>query len=150
MKSKLSIHYNIATIFGLGYVPFAPGTVGSLVALPFCLFLHRFPAAYMLTFFVLFIAGVISSNVVEKNTKTEDPTQVIIDEAACMFVAFFMVPLSIPIVIIGFIAYRLFDIFKIPPVNSAEKMGGGWGIMVDDLIAGLYTNLLLQIIVLLF
>ena len=150
MKSKLSIHYNIATLFGLGYVPFAPGTIGTLVALPFCLFLHRFPVAYILTFLVLFVLGVISSDIVEKNTGTEDPTQVIIDEAACIFVAFFMVPLSLPIIIIGFIAFRLLDIFKVPPMKSAAKVGGGWGIMLDDLIAGLYTNLILQIIVLFF
>ena len=150
MKTKLTLHYNIATLFGLGYVPFAPGTAGSLAALPFCLLLHQFTVPYILVFLALFIAGVISSDIVEKNAKTEDPTQVIIDEAACIFVAFFMVPISLPIVIIGFIAYRLIDIFKIPPMDSAEKIGGGWGIMLDDLIAGLYTNLILQVIVLLF
>lgn len=150
MKGKLQIRYNIATLFGLGYVPFAPGTVGTLVTLPVCLFLHKYMLAYILTFIVLFVLGVFSSDAVEKNSGHKDPTHVIIDEAACLFVVFFMVPLSWPIVLVGFAAFRLIDIFKIPPMNFAENIRGGWGIMLDDLIAGLYANLILQALVLIF
>lgn len=143
MTKKL--HFNIATVFSLGYSPIAPGTVGSLAGLALCLLLHGNNILYIITFFILFFAGVISAGKVEKETATEDPSFVVIDEFACIFLAFLFIPITLPTVIAGFIIYRVIDIIKVPPLGRLEDIKGGWGIMLDDLMAGIYTNLILQV-----
>ncbi len=141
------LHELIATVFGLGYIPFASGTFGSLAGLALCLVLHGYLLAYVLAFIALFIIGIISAGRVEAESGIKDPSVVVIDEFACIFVAFLFVPLTPFYVITGFLLYRVLDIFKISPIRSVEKLAGGWGIMLDDLVAALYTNLILQIII---
>lgn len=147
MKKENRVHHLIATVFGLGHFPFAPGTVGSLAGLVLCLFLHWNMILYTSVFLILFVFGVISSGKVEEEAGYRDPSTVVIDEFACIFVAFLFVPISAPLVIVGFILYRIFDIIKVPPMKHAENIKGGWGIMLDDLIGGVYTNFILQILV---
>jgi phosphatidylglycerophosphatase A len=139
------IHEKISTIFGLGYFPVAPGTVGSLAGLILCLLLHKYVLFYALTFVVLFALGVVSSGKVEKEKDLKDPPFIIIDEFACIFLVFFLIPLTPARVVIGFIIYRVIDILKPPPGRSLEKLKGGWGVMLDDAMAAIYTNLLLHI-----
>ena len=136
----------IATVCGLGRLPLAPGTWGSLAGLGLCLILHGHMILYIAVFAVIFAAGVISAGKFEDMGGRKDPPQVVIDEFACIFLVFLLVPLKTPIILTGFILYRLFDIFKIPPMRSLEKLKGGWGIMLDDLAAGIYANLILQIL----
>ena len=140
------VHEYIATVFGLGYFPIAPGTAGSLAALPLCLLLHRFTFLYIGLFVVLFIAGVISAGKKEAETGQKDPSCVIIDEFACMFLVFLFIPIEPLYIITGFIIYRIIDIIKLPPIRSLEKLEGGWGIMLDDAVAGIYTNIILQVL----
>ena len=139
----------IATVFGLGYSPVAPGTVGSLAGLGLCLFLHQYIILYMATFFILFTIGVISAGKVEEDLGRKDPGCIVIDEFACIFIAFFLVPITSFTIIAGFVIYRLIDIIKVPPTNHLEKLSKGWGIMLDDALCGLYTNLILQFILIL-
>ena len=136
----------ISTVFGIGRVPAAPGTAGSLAGLFLCLILHGYPAVYVGVFLFLFAAGVISAGNMEKETGEKDPQSVVIDEFACIFLVFFLVPISPLTVITGFILYRLIDILKIPPMRALERVKGGWGIMLDDLVAGVYANAALQVI----
>ena len=140
------IHEMIATVFGLGSVPFASGTAGSLAGLLLCMLLHKYVILYVLVFAALFIAGVISSERVEKDYGFKDPSEVIIDEFACVFMVYLFIPLTPFYVITGFILYRVIDILKIPPMKAIERIKGGWGIMLDDLMAGIYANLVLQVI----
>jgi len=141
-------HDITATVLGIGNIGFAPGTWGSLAGLPLCIVLHAYPVVYFLFFAAVFAAGVISSGVVERGSGTKDPSHVIIDEFAGIFAVFCFLPLSPGVVIAGFILFRLFDIVKPFPVRSVEKVGGGWGIMLDDLLAGIYANLALRLILL--
>ncbi|MFH1552387.1 MAG: phosphatidylglycerophosphatase A [Candidatus Omnitrophota bacterium] len=141
------IHNIIATVFGIGRIVIAPGTWGSLAGLALCLALHGNVILYLLVFAGLFAAGVVSAGRVEEETGEKDPSIVVIDELACIFPVFLFVPMSIPGVIVGFILYRIIDIVKPPPVKSLEKLKGGWGIMLDDLAAGIYTNIILHILV---
>jgi phosphatidylglycerophosphatase A len=149
MKSE-KINELIATVFRLGYFPFAPGSVGSLAGLVLCLILHKYVIAYILTFFVLFAAGVITSGKVEKQSGQKDPSFVVIDEFACIFLVFLSIPLKPLYILIGFIIYRVLDVTKIPPIGYLEKIRGGWGVMLDDAMCGIYANLILQILTRLF
>ena len=137
----------IATVLGLGYFPVGSGTAGSLAGLALCVMLHGNMALYSVVFVLLFAAGVISSGKVEKALGEKDPSMVVIDEFACIFVVFALVPLTTATVVTGFVLFRIIDIVKPPPMRSIERIGGGWGIMLDDLMAGIYSNLILQILI---
>ncbi|MFH1846259.1 MAG: phosphatidylglycerophosphatase A [Candidatus Omnitrophota bacterium] len=141
------IHQMIATVFGLGYFPIASGTVGSLAGLGLCLMLYKYIVLYVFVFFILFFMGVVSSNHIENEMQVKDPSCVVIDEFACIFLVFLFVPISYSIVLVGFVLYRLIDIIKVPPMRFLEKKHGGWGIMMDDLVGGIYTNLILHVLV---
>lgn len=147
MEKISRIHHTIATVFGLGYSPLAPGTVGSLAGLILCLLLHAHMAIYIIVFLILFTVGVISSGKVEEEIEQKDPPSVVIDEAACIFLVFLFVPIEPLIILTGFILYRIIDIVKFPPMRSCEMLKGGWGIMLDDLVGAVYTNLILQILI---
>lgn len=108
--------------------------------------LKDYTALYVSTFLVLFFAGVVSSGIVEKSLGEKDPSVVVIDETASIFPVFFLVPLSLFTAIVGFALYRLFDIFKPFPADRMEHIKGGWGIMLDDLVAGIYSAIILLII----
>ncbi|MGB3113566.1 MAG: phosphatidylglycerophosphatase A [Candidatus Omnitrophota bacterium] len=140
------VHEYIATIFGLGYFAVASGTVGSFAGLIVCLLLHRYIFLYVGVFLVLFAAGVISAGKKEAETNQKDPACVIIDEFACIFLVFLFIPLTPLYIIAGFIIYRVMDIVKLPPMRTIEKLKGGWGIMLDDAVAAIYSNIILHII----
>jgi phosphatidylglycerophosphatase A len=146
MKKTGKINEYIATVFGLGYFPIAPGTVGSLAGLVLCLILHKFTIIYILTFIILFVAGLRAAGKKETEAGHKDPSCVIIDEFACIFLVFLFIPLEPVYIITGFIIYRIIDIIKVPPMRSAENLRGGWGIMLDDAISGIYTNIILHIL----
>lgn len=145
--NKSKIYDLIGTVFGLGNLPLFPGTWGSLGGLALCLLLHKSPKLYITAFILLFIIGLIASAKIEKNTGQKDPSYVVIDEFACIFLVFLAVPMSTATVITGFVLYRFMDIVKIPPIRALETLEGGWGIMLDDAMAAVYANLTLQILI---
>ncbi|NQT45909.1 MAG: phosphatidylglycerophosphatase A [Candidatus Omnitrophica bacterium] len=136
----------IASFFYLGKFPFAQGTVGSLGGVALYLLFWKDPALYTIVMIASIILGVWSAGVVERSVGIKDPSIVVIDEVAGFLVAFFMIPYKLSYLLIGFIIFRLFDIIKPPPAKAAEGLREGWGIMTDDLIAGLYTQIILRII----
>lgn len=135
---------------GLGHLGMAPGTWGSAAGTLLALALHRFPIVYFAVFLIIFVIGGRASGRVERECGVKDPSYVIIDEFASMFIVFAFVPINPVYVILGFVFFRFFDIVKPPPIKSLEKISGGWGIMLDDALAAVYVNLILQVLCLIF
>lgn len=136
---------SIATVFGVGYSPFASGTAGTAVGVVIFYFLGNNVLVFTLLLLVLLFLGIVSSGLVEKQVKEKDPGIVVIDEVVGVMIALWGLPLMWPVMIIGFFLFRAFDMFKIYPINKLEALPGGWGIMLDDCMAGVYTNIILRI-----
>jgi phosphatidylglycerophosphatase A len=136
----------VATGLGAGYSPLAPGTAGSLVGLALFWPLSRLAAGVQLgALAVLFLAGVLSSSRVARNVGRKDPGLVVVDEIAGMWTTLLFVPFTLPVALVAFVAFRVMDVTKPWPARALEALPGGWGIMCDDLMAGVYANLLVQI-----
>lgn len=136
----------LASSLGVGFIPILPGTLASVVGLVLYLFVRVSLFSYLTTLFVLFGVGVISSRSALQTTEEKDPSWIVIDEVLGMMISLFQVPPKIPFLVLGFVLFRLFDSVKFPPVNRLEELKGEWGILLDDVGAGVYANLVLQII----
>lgn len=134
--------------FGSGLAPFAPGTFGTLVAIP--LFLLIQPLAlpwYLLIVLAITLFGIWLCGASAKELGLHDPAGIVWDEIAGYLVTMIAAPTGWKWIIIGFILFRLFDIWKPWPINIADKkLEGGLGIMLDDIIAGIYALIVLQLI----
>lgn len=140
----------IATIFFIGYFPFAPGTMASAFAMAFLWFLKPSNAVILFILIVSFISGIFVSQKIQEQSQKKDPSCVVIDEFSGYLTAVVFFPLSWQNLLIGFVIFRFFDILKPPPIRQIErKLHGGLGIMIDDIIAGLMTNLLIRIFLML-
>ena len=128
-----------ATFFYLGKLPFAPGSWGSLGALALWLFLPLSYAVHLAVILIFFILGVYSSNKVAEEMDDLDPSEIVIDEAVGMGISLFMLPHSLGLYILAFILFRFFDIFKPSFIYRIQNLPGGWGIMLDDVLAGFFT-----------
>ncbi len=137
----------VATVGGVGASPWAPGTVGSLVGVALGWGAGRAltPLWYLAGTVLLFGLGVAAATRVERDAHRKDPSVVVIDEVVGMLVALFAVPLRAAAVLAAFLCFRVFDIAKPFPLRRLEARPGGWGIMLDDLVAGLYANVLIQV-----
>jgi len=135
----------VATGLGSGYAPFAPGTAGSLVGLALFWPVHHLPLAgqALATAFV-FTLGVAAAGHVARRIRIEDPGLVVADEVVGMWVSLLGLPLTGVTAVAGFVLFRVFDVFKPYPARDLERLPGGWGIMCDDVMAGIYANLLLR------
>ena len=138
----------VSSVFFVGYVPVVPGTFGSLlvvvlyIVIPECFSF----SSILVSSIVLFFLGVWSaSRCIE--FWGNDPSKVVIDEVVGMLVTFLFVPLKFKTLWAGFFIFRAFDIIKPPPIRSLERLPRGWGIMADDVIAGVYANIVLQLTV---
>lgn len=131
----------VTTFFFTGDFPVAPGTVASFVGLLLAVALMPFPIVYVLVFFVVTILGLTHSGAMEKILSRKDPGCIVIDEVAGIMLSLFLLPPTVPVLWTAFFLFRAFDMFKIWPANRFESIGGGLGVMTDDLAAGLYTNL---------
>lgn len=134
-----------ATCGGAGYCPFAPGTAGAAVGLVPVLLLSAHPLAYAAAAVALFAAGIAASSAAEREWGRKDPPRIVIDEAASMMITFAGLPLSPWTVAAGFALNRVLDIVKPFPAGRMQDLRGGWGVMMDDAVAGLYANLLLRL-----
>jgi len=133
-----------ATFFYTGKLPFAPGSWGSLAALILWIFLPPFYAIQLMIILILFCVGVISSKKMADSMNDHDPSEVVIDEATGMGIALFMLPHNIPVYSMAFILFRVFDIFKPSFIYRIQNLQGGWGIMLDDVLAGIFVWLICQ------
>ncbi|MFQ5432067.1 MAG: phosphatidylglycerophosphatase A [Nitrospinota bacterium] len=134
----------IATGFGSGYCPIASGTAGSVVGVAIFILIHDLSWPLYLVITVAVVAvGIPISTRAEKIYGEKDCGKIVIDEIAGQLVALFAVPLTVPAVAAGFLLFRLFDIVK-PGFRRLEKIQGGAGIMIDDVLAGLMALIVLQ------
>lgn len=147
----------IASFFTVGFVPFAPGTFGALAALVFWYFMPTISLNLYILFLIIFIlfSVWVSSKAIEnkkslKNDKKHnDPSWIVIDEAVGVLIT--IIPLYIYSfswikLLIAFILFRFFDILKPYPIKKIEKLPKGWGIIFDDVLAGIYAMLVLFIL----
>ena len=129
----------VATFFYLGKLPFAPGSWGSLGALLLWLLLPVTFSVHLSVIIILFVLGVYSSSRMAKYLDDHDPSEVVIDEVVGMGISLFMLPHSPGLYLLAFILFRFFDILKPSFIYHIQNLSGGWGIMLDDVLAGLIT-----------
>jgi phosphatidylglycerophosphatase A len=136
----------IATIGFIGYLPFAPGTFGSLVAFAFFILLKPNPYIHVLILLLLIPIGIVSSHHAERLFKSKDSRHIVIDEFCGYLFSVIFVPFNYAFA--AFFLFRFFDILKPFPINKIDSvLSGGKGIMADDIAAALYTNLILQVLI---
>lgn len=133
------------TFLGVGFFPVAPGTAATAAGLVLVWMFQSSLIVYSAVLLVIIVLAVPACSFIERVQKTKDPGIIVIDEVIGIMVALWGIPLSWPVAIIGFFLFRAFDMFKIYPINRLESLNGGWGIVLDDVMAGLYTNIILQI-----
>ncbi len=142
---KYPVHF-LAYGFGTGLMPFAPGTFGSLVGV--VLFWYMSPlgaGTYAAVVALLFVLGIFICGQTARDTAATDPGFIVFDEIVGFLIAMYLMPREWQWIVAGFLIYRLFDIWKPYPIHIVEnKFGLGTAIMLDDVIAGIYTLVLLQ------
>ena len=131
-------------MFGAGYSPVTPGTVGSLVAAVAIWLLPFTTVRLAVTLLVVTLIGIWAGSRVERVLGRKDPGVIVIDEVAGMLLSILLLPRTIPVLVTAFLVFRLFDIWKPFPARESQALTGGMGVMVDDLIAGLYTLILVM------
>lgn len=161
-KQKQYVSWIIATWFGSGLLPKAPGTWGSLAAIPFAYLMSIYTCPYALVagIVALFFIGIWVSDKIEESAQIKDPGFIVVDEVVGQWIALLPMPFlyslldhnsfylfSAPIAVVAFLSFRVFDIWKPWPVNYADKnIPGGYGIMFDDVIAGMYALVVTSIL----
>lgn len=144
----MKFYKTIASVGGIGYVGKGGGTVAALF---FCVIWLLLPAGYSTTFwqivvtFFLIAIGTWSSNVVDA-VWGKDSSKVVIDEVAGMAITLLYVPQHITYMLAGLVAFRFFDIVKPLGIKKLEKWPKGWGVMADDVLAGLYASIVIQLL----
>ncbi|WP_299825661.1 phosphatidylglycerophosphatase A [uncultured Pontibacter sp.] len=146
----IKVHKLVSTSLGIGYIGKGGGTVAA-VAVCFCLYAMHLAGGSQLVLWLpaatllLTILGVWSANEVEPYWGKDDK-KVVIDEVAGMMISLLFIPLSISTLVIGLLLFRFFDIVKPLYIRRLEKVRGGWGVMLDDVVAGVYANIILQLL----
>jgi phosphatidylglycerophosphatase A len=137
-----------ATGFGVGYSPIAPGTLGTLIAIPVYYFLSAIPSPiYEITLIAFFFLSVWISENAEIFFGRKDDPRIVIDEMMGFLVTMLWIPKTNFFIITGFFLFRFFDILKPFPIRRLERRyRGGFGVVLDDVMAGVYANIILQII----
>ena len=154
MPERRSIHWFhpvhlIATWFGTGYLPKAPGTWGSLAAIPFAWGIATYggPAALLIATAVALAVGIWVSGLLERTTGTKDSGKIVIDEVAGQWLTLVPAAPDPLLYLIGFVLFRISDIAKPWPANWCDRsLSGGLGIMLDDIAAGAYAGVMLYLV----
>jgi phosphatidylglycerophosphatase A len=141
-----SAAFLIATWFGCGYAPVAPGTAGSLAALIIAIALYSFGGygrwTLLLMTAILLVPGIWSASIVAKQTSTTDPQIVVVDEVIGQWITLAgAAAFNWKTWLAAFVLFRLLDMWKPAPARQLESLPGGWGIIADDVMAGIYGAL---------
>jgi phosphatidylglycerophosphatase A len=137
----------VATGAGSGYSPIAPGTAGSAVGLLLYALLAGLPTAgYALAVAATAVVGVWAADRAERIFARKDDGRITVDEVAGMLVSLVALPVRLDVAVSAFFLFRLFDIIKPPPIRTLERLEGGLGVVADDLAAGIYANVVGQIL----
>jgi len=146
MKTRNYIIKTLSTFFYVGYLPFIPGTFASIVGL-YLFYLMKGDVFKNLFFLSLFtLLGFIVSGKAEKIFNKKDAKCIVIDEVSGMLLAFVFLPYNAKVIIIAFILFRILDALKPYPADRLQDLRGSRGVMGDDLVAGLYANIILQVV----
>jgi phosphatidylglycerophosphatase A len=148
-KPSLFFKKLFATGFYIGYLPLAPATFACGLSVLAWYFLLPYRAVYIALFVAFFFWGLIVSNDLEP-LMGRDPRPIVIDEYACFLVPLYFTPRLILPLAISFALFRFFDVLKPFPLRRLEKLPGGWGIMLDDLGAAIYTSVIVVILKIVF
>ena len=148
----------VSTGLGVGYFPVAPGTMGALATLILFWIAPEFTSLQLSGIILgITIAAVFSATITEREMiaslgaeRGKDPGIIVVDEIVGMLVTLVAVPKTARYLIAAFILFRIFDIVKPFPIRKIEKLHSGWGIVFDDIIAGIYANLVIQLIRIIF
>jgi len=148
-----SLWVSLATLGPIGYLP-APGSCATLLTLPLVYLLHAMQITSA-TYLTIVCIGIVLSwfiikKALEAMDRSDDPSEIVLDEVLGCLLAFWAIPLSTPILIVGFIIFRILDITKSFGVGFFEVILGAWGILLDDLAAGLLSNIFLRLVVTFF
>jgi len=137
----------LATGLGVGFSPIVPGTLGTLLAIPLYYLISSISSPlYELTLVAFFFFSSWISNQAEKHWGKKDDRRIVIDEIMGFLVTMLWVPKSISSIIMGFILFRFFDILKPFPIRHLERVPSGFGVVLDDVLAGVYANIALRLI----
>lgn len=139
------INHFFATGFYSGHLPAAPGSWGSLLMVVLLFFFPVLNNIYLLS--ALCIGGVAIANFEEKQTGIKDDSRIVIDEMAGQLLTFYSLKITVPVLIGGFILFRIFDITKPLLIDKVQNLASGWGVMLDDILAGLTSLIILKIII---
>lgn len=139
----------LATLLGVGYLPLFPGSWGSLAGLGVFFLIRNKIYFFVIALLSLIISLLITSQA-EKLLGEKDSKRIVIDDFSGMLISFLFIPYSIKWAIAGFLIFRFLDTIKIFPANKLEKYAGARGVVGDDLVAGVYTNISLHILRILF
>jgi phosphatidylglycerophosphatase A len=128
----------VATSCGAGFMPYAPGHTGTLTAVALAWGLDRVGAwAYGLAMFVILAVGTLAAEIWGQATGRPDDQRIVVDEVAGYLATMMFVPRTLPNLVVGFVLFRTLDVWKPGPIGRAdERIGGGIGVMADDIIAG--------------
>lgn len=136
----------IATVFFIGYLPIAPGTFGTLAGFIFVWLLKPDTSSQIVIIVIGFVIGVLTGHAAEKAYGEKDCRHIVVDEFVGYLISVVFLPLTMGYMISAFFLFRVFDILKPPPVRNIERaLDGGVGIMLDDVAAGIFTNIVLQL-----
>ncbi len=149
MKDRLCLA--LGTAFYIGMIPGAPGTYASAATALAYYALYKvgdrvLPELHLSALALITVAGTLVSAQVSKSRKDEDPSIVVIDEVAGQLTALLFLPVHIWNLLLGVVFFRVFDIWKPFPIRQMERLKNGVGIMADDLMAGIYANVVLRIV----
>lgn len=141
----------ISTFLGIGLFPLAPGTLASIITVfiyKYGLYKWNWPIMLLL-FLLIYILGVIASSKYVSVSGVDDPSEVVIDEVLGQLIALFMLQPSWILVLSAFFLFRFFDIIKPLYIKKAENYSKGWGIMLDDIMAGIYASIIINVVIIL-
>ena len=139
------INHFLASGFYSGHLPYAPGTWGSLLMVVLVFFFPLLNNFYLIS--ALSIGGIAIANFEEKRTGIKDDKKIVIDEMAGQLLTFYTLNLNPPVLIGGFILFRFFDIAKPWIIDMVQGLPSGWGVMADDLLAGLFSLAILKTVI---
>ncbi len=144
---KKALIFSVGTGLGTGFSPIAPGTAGSALAALIAFFLLKGNPFWLLTSLLFCLPiGVFAASWIANHLRMPDPSIVVIDEVVGMWIALLGVAWSWPWYLLAFLLFRIFDVLKPPPVRQLESLRGGLGIMLDDVMAGVYALLCVHLI----
>ncbi|PIP20528.1 MAG: phosphatidylglycerophosphatase A [Candidatus Omnitrophica bacterium CG23_combo_of_CG06-09_8_20_14_all_40_11] len=146
MKIRDFIIKTLSTFFYVGYLPFIPGTFASIAAILLFYFIKDNNSIHILLTLILIALGFLITGRAEKIFNKKDARCIVIDEVSGMLLSLIFIPSDIKLVIMAFILFRILDALKPLPSDRLQNLTGSIGIMSDDIVAGLYTNIILQVV----